>query len=88
MWVEPEEADDPENKRATRKEKFVASPSWLFDIYPTGGIVGNWGRDPPGVVGGHLIELGGHQQQSKRFLMKMFNWYACGGAYQCFLFQN
>jgi hypothetical protein len=74
LWVDPEDRHDPEQKRISRNETFVPAPHWLFDIYPFEGMKGFWGKSQPRVVGGHLIELGGHHQQSKRFVLKMFHW--------------
>jgi hypothetical protein len=75
LWVEPEAQEDPETKRTTRMETFVPSPKWLFDIYPDKGRKGFWGGDAPSVVGGHLIDMGGHAQMPKRFALKMLKWY-------------
>jgi hypothetical protein len=75
MWVEPEDLTDHGGKRLTRRDTFVPSPKWLFDIYPGRGRSGVWSGPRPAVVAGHLIELGGHHQISKQFVLKMLNWY-------------
>ena len=76
LWPDPESAADPDRKRLSRRETFVAAPKWLFDIYPGRGREGFWGGSRPSVVAGHLIDMGGDNRAPKRFALKMLKWCA------------